>query len=344
MVTVLTKAYAKALSVKSGFNPDTFKPAEQPQSSDNQPLFQNSFKIEDLQVFDDATIREIVDKGAFGLQVSDLALSVHGADTSVIERLSKSLSLRQRIAFRQALHRPASVREVETVRQRILDSLFWELTYWKTPELYEELTEGEKLHPGIFKALGPSLRGKTVLDAGAGSGRAAFECMSKGAKQVYAVEPSPGLLNILEGKLSHQPYGQRIVPLRGRFDNLPLDNNSVDVTISCSAFTAADEQGGEPGLAELQRVTRPGGQIVIIWPRQQDHAWLETHGFQYRALPMAQEMTVNFRSLDSAKRCARRFYARNRAVLEYLLRRQTPEVPFSVLGFNPPNDYCWQEV
>ena len=98
------------------------------------------------------------------------------------------------------------------------------------------------------------------------------------------------------------------------------------------------------GLAELKRVTKPGGKIVLIWPRREDYDWLVGHGFQYEALPLDQEMQVRFRSLQSALRCARHFYAHNRAVASYILERRRPEVPFSVLGFNPPCDYCWLNV
>lgn len=104
------------------------------------------------------------------------------------------------------------------------------------------------------------------------------------------------------------------------------------------------EQGGEAGLAELKRVTKAGGKIVIIWPRKEDYHWLVERGFQYVSLPLQREMYVHFRSLESALRCARIFYARNKAVLRYLLKKQNPEVPFSVLGLNPPRDYCWLTV
>jgi len=226
----------------------------------------------------------------------------------------------------------------------VLDGLFWELTYWKTPELYNELTEGEHLHPGIFPQLEPDIRGKIVLDAGAGCGRASFECVRYGARRVYAVEPSPGLLDILQQKLADQPAFRRIVPLRGRFDRLPLADDSVDTSLSCSAFTAEPVQGGEPGLAEFRRVTRSGGKIVIIWPRVQDYDWFAEHGFQHVILPRPEEMRMHFRSLQSALRCARHFYARNEKVVQYLLRERKAEIPFSVLGFNPPCDYCWLHV
>jgi SAM-dependent methyltransferase len=314
----------------------------------NETLFRNPFLIEDLAVFDDATLRKMLDTGSFGLTLENLALSLHYVSLSLVERIGNLLSS-QRSYFMQELNRPAHKPEIEAARRIILDKLFWELTYWKMPDLYDELTEGEQLHPGIFQQLEPHLCDKLVLDAGAGSGRASFECARHGARLVYAVEPSPGLLHILERKLARQVWAGmlepgHVIPCPGRFDHLPLQDHSVDLALSCSAFTAAPEQGGEPGLAELKRVTRPGGKIVLIWPRIQDYCWLGTHGFTYVALPLQQEMRVRFRSLKSALKCAHRFYGHNEAVVRYIRSRRSLEVPFSVLGINPPCDYCWLEV
>lgn len=278
------------------------------------------------------------------LTIECLAHSLHGASVSLIQHIEHNVPLEQRSTFTKELQRSISDAEIETVRRQVLDTLFWELTYWKTPALYDELTEGEQLHPGIFEQLEPDLHGKVVLDAGAGTGRASLECLRHGVKQVYAVEPSPGLLRILRQKLASQIASGQVVVLQGCFDKLPLGDDCVDLALSCSAFTAEPGQGGEPGLFELRRVTRRGGKIVIIWPRTQDYEWLASHGFQYVALPMQQDMQVLFRSLASALRCARRFYAHNENVIRYILKRKQPEVPFSVLGFNPPRDYCWLRV
>ncbi len=323
---------------------DTYKELTVSEEATPEPLFENHFSIDDILVFDDATLRCLFSSGSFGLTLADLAVSMQAASGVLVRRVRRSLAAQQRAYFMQQLREPHTPGQVAAARKRVLDELFWELTYWRTPELYEELTEGERLHPGIFHDLEPDLRGKVVLDAGAGSGRASFESVRHGARLVYAVEPSPGLLHILERKVANRPSSSRIVPYRGRFDAIPLQDASVDIALSCSAFTAEPEQGGEPGLAEMRRVTRPGGKIVLIWPRQEDYAWLSEHGFRYVALPLHHEMRVQFRSLQSALRCARRFYAHNRAVLHYIVRRRRPEVPFSVIGLNPPCDYCWLSV
>ena len=308
------------------------------------PLFENPFTIEDILVFDDVTLQRMLKRGGFGLKVDDLAVSLHGASKKLVKRISRNLPEGQRDQFRQGLRHAVRYGTVCAARKRVLDGLFWELIYWRMPALYEELTEGEQIHPGIFQQLAADLCSKTVLDVGAGSGRASFESLHYGAKLVYAIEPSLGLLHILEQKLTTQAVGDRLIALRGCFDHIPLTDGSVDVTVSCSAFTAEPEQGGEPGLAELRRVTRRGGKIVFIWPRREDYEWLKAHGFYYVTMPLQQEMQVRFRSLQSALRCARLFYAHNHAVIRYLLQCGKPELPFSVLGINPPCDYCWLSV
>ena len=75
-----------------------------------------------------------------------------------------------------------------------------------------------------------------------------------------------------------------------------------------------------------------------------DYEWVAEHGFRYVALPMCEEIQVRFRTLQSALRCARHFYAHNPNVVQYFLGERKAEIPFSMLGFNPPCDYCWLRV
>src|SRR5260370_27226513 len=305
-------------------------------------------QMEYLVGFDDAALQNVLCNNGLGLTVENLAHSLHGIAEEAIQRIARNIPGDHRALFFDELRRSIPPEQIDAARRTVLDRLFWELTYWKTPELYEELTEGERLYPGIFKQLEPDIRGKVVLDAGAGCGRVSFECVRCGADRIYAVEPSPGLLRILQQKLDMtDTANSRIIPRPGRFDALPLPDKSVDLAVSCSAFTADPAQGGEQGLTELKRVTKSGGKVVIIWPRTQDYEWLAQRGFAYVVVASPeeqQEMCVHFRSLQSALRCAQRFYAYNPEVMRFILREHRLDVPFSLLGVNPPCDYCWLAV
>lgn len=308
-------------------------------------LFANPFKMEDLQVFDDKTWRELMEAESVGLKLSDIALGLRGVSGDLVRWVLGNAPKGRAQHIKRLLARDASDAEVEAARRRVLDKLFWELTYWKAPTLYEELTDGEALHPGIFRGLRERLEGRVVLDAGAGSGRSTFECLHAGAEQVIAVEPSGGLRNILKSKVVREANANgKVKMLPGRFDKLPVGDRSVDVALSCSAFTAEEGQGGEAGLDELSRVTRPGGTIVIVWPRRSDVGWLQERGFEHVSIPVHEEMMVRFHSMDAAQRCANLFYRKNPAVSAYIEDHGRPEVPYSVLGFEPPHDYCWREA
>lgn len=313
-------------------------------SANKQQLFENPFQLEDLMVFDDDTLQHLLDSHAFGLTVEMLGHALQEGPEMLTQRLERLLPLEQRACLMWMLHHPVASDKAQQARQQLLDSLFWELTYWKTPDLYEELIEGEWLHPDLFPRLAPDMRGSVVLDAGAGTGRASFECLRAGAEVVYAMEPSPGLRRILERKRQQSPEAARLVVCAGRFDAIPLATDSIDITLACSAFTAVPEQGGEPGLAEMLRVTKPGGKIVLIWPRLEDREWLLARGFNYVSLPISEEMRVHFHSLQSALECAHHFYAKNQAVMYYIRNQRRADIPFSVIGINPPCDYCWLEV
>lgn len=314
--------------------------ARLPEHTDH--AFANPFQIEDLEVFDRKNLARVL--ATIHFTPEHLAWSLHKAPASLVRDVRSCLAADEQAVFCREWSRPVAEDTIALARHLLLDALFWELTYWKTPELYEELVAGEQLHPGIFQQLEPLLRHKIVLDAGAGSGRASFAALEHGAALVYALEPSPGLRRIFAEKLEHAPAASSIVLREGDFARLPLPDQSVDLALTCSAFTAEPGQGGEPGLAEFRRVTRQGGYIVIIWPRPQDRSWLAARGFRYAALPHEQEMYLSFTSWASAWRCTCRFYAHNKNVARYLRRARLPRLPFSILGYNPPCDYCWLQL
>ena len=302
-------------------------------------IFNNPFNMEDLAVFDDSTLHRLLHDESLQLSIEDLASCINNSSTALIEHIEHALSPQERSQFSMLIHRPLTEDELQTIRKQVLDKLFWELIYWKHPDLYDELTEGEQLHSSIFQSLQPDIHDKVVLDAASGTGRATLECLRCGARRVYAVDPSPAALSILAQKVAHPPTADRAVTLQGCFEELPLENSTVDITISCSAFKASETR-----LRELLRVTKPGGKIVLIWPGPEDYTWLAEHGFCYVSFSTNPDACVHFRSFESAMRCVSLFYAANQAAIDYLLMAQQPEIPYALLGFKQPSDYCWRIV
>ncbi len=307
-------------------------------------FFENPFQMEDLMVFDDQTLCRLLVSSGTELDLPHLAQSLHGVPEAMVKRIEHVFPTEQQAHFRKLLRLPTSSHRVHQAREYMLNALFWDLIYWKAPEWYHELTEGESLHPGIFEHLEPDVREHIVLDAAAGSGRATFECLHYGARLVYAIDPAPGLLRILEHRLRSVEGAERVVLRQGSFDRLPLETGSVDLALSCSAFLAKETQGGESGLAELWRVTKSRGKIVIIWPLPQDYHWFARHGFRYQSFPPLREPMIRFRSMASALQCVERFYAKCSEGRRYLLEHAQPEIPYALLGFTQPNDYCWLAV
>jgi SAM-dependent methyltransferase len=299
------------------------------------------FSIADLAAFDGAHLREVIAdvSGAVSPAVAGRALMPTGADqpnelARLAARIERALPPRDRERFGRARHEPLTAEDVRAARRVALEQLFWELTYWKIPQDYERLTAGEPVHLGALDYA--RVDGAVVLDAGAGSGRVTLP-LARRARHVYALDPAPPLLRLLEQKLARD-HVTHVELLRGTFSRVPLPDDSVDTVVSCSAFGPLEVRGGETGLGELQRVTRPGGRIVVMWP--EDPAWLARHGFRYATL--RGHLTITFPTLEEALAAARRFYGRR--VVRYLERTARPELPFAILGVKEPRDVCWLTV
>ena len=211
-------------------------------------------------------------------------------------------------------------------------TLAWELLYRLEPELYERMASAEKLHRSVVGWL-PSTADR-IVEVGAGTGRLTLELIERG-QEVVAIEPAAGLRQILERKLLGADHGCRARVTPGFFDDLPAASDSADLVVACSVLTPAPGHGGDAGLAEMERVCRPGGCVAIIWPNS--IAWLAARGYQY--VTFAGPMFVEFASLREAVHLAEIFYPH--AVAE-VRRRASRRVPYPVLGINPPRDLAFK--
>ena len=210
--------------------------------------------------------------------------------------------------------------------------LAWELLYRLEPELYDRLASAERLHPGVVRWLPREV--DRIAEVGAGTGRLTMELMAHG-QHVVAVEPALPLRRILRRKLAAAGYGDRVRVVRGFFDQLPLPDDFADLVVACSAFTPSAGHGGDAGLAEMERVCRPGGCVAIVWPNHLD--WLAARGYRYVSFPGP--MSVEFSSSREAVELAEIFYPK---AADAVRRRGEQSVPFEVLGLNPPRDLAFR--
>jgi SAM-dependent methyltransferase len=210
--------------------------------------------------------------------------------------------------------------------------LAWELLYRLEPELYERLASAERVHRALLQWLPSDV--DRVVEVGAGTGRLTLELLGR-AREIVAVEPAQPLREILARKLGRAQHGDRVRVIAGFFDDLPLPDSWSDVVVACSAFTPESGHGGDAGLAEMERICKPGGCVAIIWPN--NVAWLEAHGFRH--VSFAGEMFVEFASPEDAAELAEIFYPE---AAPEIRRRRKRRVPFDALGVNPPRDVAFK--
>lgn len=97
-----------------------------------------------------------------------------------------------------------------------------------------------------------------VLDVGCGSGfHLPFFAVE--ARTVVGVEPHPDLVRLARRRVRRH---ERIEVRQGTAQELPVADASVDVVHARWAYFFGP--GCEPGLAELDRVVRPGGRAFVI--------------------------------------------------------------------------------
>jgi SAM-dependent methyltransferase len=212
---------------------------------------------------------------------------------------------------------------------RIDDALAWELLYRLEPELYDRLVSAERLHPGVLDWLPDTV--DRIVEVAAGTGRLTLELLHR-AREIVAIEPAAPMREILKRKLSRAEHRDRVRVAHGFFDDLPVPDDWADLVVTCSAFTSAAAHGGDAGIAEMERVCRPGGLVVVVWPR--DVGWLAERGYNRVSFPG--DMVVEFASPEEADELIEIFYPGPGA--------GGRRVPYEALGIKPPHDLAFKRL
>ncbi len=132
------------------------------------------------------------------------------------------------------------------------------LVYNKCPEVYDS-KEFHQWDFGEVTAITP-LKGKFVVDVGAGTGRVALEA-AETAEAVLAVEPVANLRRFMRTKAEKQGLENLFVS-DGFMNYIPLRDASADVLITSHAFGWRTEEEFLEMQSELERVVRSGGFII----------------------------------------------------------------------------------
>lgn len=104
----------------------------------------------------------------------------------------------------------------------------------------------------LLHAAGP-LYGSRVLDAGCGTGRFALAASTQGA-WVVGIDPDPAMLDLAAARLDTRR-------VRGVVEHLPFADAVFDISLAVTVLEFVTDPS--VAVAELARVTRPGGRILI---------------------------------------------------------------------------------
>jgi SAM-dependent methyltransferase len=131
---------------------------------------------------------------------------------------------------------------------------------WHHPDVYElenRAVDRAGAITGLMQDLG-GWSGRDVLDVGCGTGFH-LPLFAGTARSVTGVEPHADLAAIARRRVRRL---RNVSVLQGSATALPLEDGSVDVVHARWAYFFGP--GCEPGLAELDRVIRPGGRAFVI--------------------------------------------------------------------------------
>jgi SAM-dependent methyltransferase len=131
---------------------------------------------------------------------------------------------------------------------------------WRHPEVYERENAAQDAAGAIWTALELAVpwAGRDVVDVGCGDGYH-LPLLARRARTVVGIEPYRPLVKRARRRVADLP---RVRVVAAAADALPLPDASADLVHARTAYFFGP--GCEPGLAEADRVLRPGGAIAIV--------------------------------------------------------------------------------
>ena len=136
-----------------------------------------------------------------------------------------------------------------------------------------------------YKLIGPymELEGKSVLDAGCGTGGKTFVYSKKGVAKIVGVDLSQESITAAIGYFGE---ASNIEFLCESLSNLHFEDNTFDYVILNDVVEHIERPILEAALVELKRVVKPTGMILLEFPPWTSHD--ASHLYEYISMPWCQ--------------------------------------------------------
>jgi len=104
--------------------------------------------------------------------------------------------------------------------------------------------------------------GDSVLDVGCGTGEVALLAKTRAQEcKVYGIDPAPEMIDVARNKAARKKLD---IDFRvGVIESLPFPDSSIDVVTSSLMMHHLPDDLKVRGLAEIYRVLKPGGRLLI---------------------------------------------------------------------------------
>jgi demethylmenaquinone methyltransferase / 2-methoxy-6-polyprenyl-1,4-benzoquinol methylase len=126
-----------------------------------------------------------------------------------------------------------------------------------------------------------SIHPKTILDVATGTGDFALQALSLNPEKITGIDISEGMLAVGRKKITAQRLEHLVELKSGDSENIPFGENKFDaVTV---AFGVRNFENLEKGLAEIYRVIKPGGMVVVLeFSRPRTFPFRQIYSFYFK--------------------------------------------------------------
>ena len=128
-----------------------------------------------------------------------------------------------------------------------------------------------------------SLKPKLILDIATGTGDLAIEALKLKPQKIIGVDISEGMLEVGRKKMIELGVEDQVEMRLGDSEHLLFEDNKFDAVIV--AFGVRNFENLEKGLADMKRVLRSGGKLVVLeFSKPTKFPMKQLYGFYFKAI------------------------------------------------------------